>query len=105
MELWGRKPRLNHPVDRFCGSCKLFTPDGSPITHNRCWMALALLEGKEYNGYEIAVERPDGSRLTALANANPIHDESGNLVGAVNVLVDITTASRSKTPCGTRIGA
>ena len=36
------------------------------------------------------MERPDGRRLTVLAHANPIHDESGKLTGALNVLVDIS---------------
>ena len=89
-KLWGRAPKLNDPVDRYCGSFKLFGKDGSPIAHEACWMALALQTGKEYNGEEIIIERPDGSRLTALAHANPIRDEAGDLLGAVNVLVDIT---------------
>ena len=90
VQLWGRTPKLNDPVDRFCGSFKLFSPDGSPIAHEQCWMALALKMDKEYNRREIVIERPDGQRLTTLAHANPIHDESGKLLGAVNVLVDIT---------------
>jgi PAS domain S-box-containing protein len=53
-------------------------------------MARALQEGAGYNGQEIVVERPDGSRVTALAHANPIRDDSGRVVGAVNVLVDIS---------------
>src|SRR6188768_1538959 len=65
LELWGRKPRLNHPADRFCGSFKLFTPDGAPIPHSECWMALALRDQREYNGHEIVIERPDGSRVSA----------------------------------------
>lgn len=88
--LWGRAPKLNDPVDRFCGSFKLFAPDGSPIAHDRCWMALALDTGKECNGQEIVIERPNGDRATALAHANPIFDRSGKITGAVNVLVDIT---------------
>jgi PAS domain S-box-containing protein len=90
VQLWGRAPKLNDHVDRFCGSFKLFSMDGSPINHDQCWMALALKTEKEYNGHEIIVERPDGSRLTALAHANPIRDEAGRLLGAVNVLVDIS---------------
>lgn len=90
VQLWGRAPKLNDPIDRFCGSFKLFSTDGTPIAHDRCWMALALKQDKEFNKREIVIERPDGERLTALAHANPIHDESGRLVGAVNVLVDIT---------------
>jgi two-component system, LuxR family, sensor kinase FixL len=42
-------------------------------------MALALQQDKEFNGHEIVVERSDGSRLTALAHANPIHDASDQL--------------------------
>ena len=59
-------------------------------------MALALSEGQEYNGLEILVERPDGSRRTVLAHANPIHDEAGTLLGAVNVLVDITERKQTE---------
>ena len=95
VNLWGRAPSLNDPLDRFCGSFKLFAADGSPIAHDRCWMALALRDGREYNGEEILIERPDGSRVTALAHANPIHDDAGKLIGAVNVLVDISDRRRA----------
>ncbi len=96
VHLWGRAPKLNDPVDRFCGSFRLYAPDGSPIAHDRCWMALTLKTNEGCNEREIVIERPDGRRLTALAHANPIHDESGNLVGAVNVLVDITEQKRAE---------
>src|SRR5262245_65976361 len=41
VELWGREPKLNDVVDRFCGSFRLFSADGSPLPHDECWMALA----------------------------------------------------------------
>ncbi|MCI0704253.1 MAG: ATP-binding protein [Planctomycetia bacterium] len=94
--LWGRAPELNDPVDRFCGSFKLFAADGTPITHDQCWMALALRAQEGYNGCEIVIERPDGTCVTALAHANPIRDESGHLLGAVNVLVDISDRKRAE---------
>jgi PAS domain S-box-containing protein len=103
-QLWGRAPRLNDPADRFCGSFKLFSPDGSPIAHDRCWMALALQTGSRYNGYEIVVERPDGRRVTALTHANPIHDDSGQLLGAVNILVDISD-SKQREEASARLAA
>ena len=96
VKLWGRAPKLNDPVDRFCGSFKLFAKDGTRIPHDACWMALALQTGTEYNGEEIIIERPDGHRLTALAHANPIWDDAGELVGAVNVLVDISQQKQSE---------
>jgi PAS domain S-box-containing protein len=102
VQLWGRAPKLNDPRDRFCGSFKLFSADGSPISHDRCWMALALENDKEYNRREIVVERPDGERLTALAHANPIHDGSDKLLGAVNVLVDMSDSKRAQEEIETR---
>jgi len=96
LALWGRAPKLNDPIDRFCGSFKLFTADGSAIPHDECWIALALRTEQEFNGHEIVIERPDGQRRTVLAHANPIRDESGKVLGAVNVLVDITDRKRTE---------
>ena len=59
-------------------------------------MALTLRTNQGHNGREIQVERPNGERLIGLAFANPIQDESGRLVGAVNVVVDITDRKRSE---------
>ncbi|MGH8313794.1 MAG: ATP-binding protein [Steroidobacterales bacterium] len=95
VSVWGREPRLNDSVDRFCGSFRLYAADGAAITHAECWMALALKERKEFNGQEIVIERPDGRRVTVLAHANPICGETGELMGAVNVLVDITERKRA----------
>jgi PAS domain S-box-containing protein len=95
-ELWGRSPRLNDRVDRFCGSFKLYAADGSPMAHEECWMALALRRGKEFHAEEIVIERPDGRRRTALAHASPIRDERGDIVGAVNVLIDITDRKQAE---------
>jgi PAS domain S-box-containing protein len=89
-ELWGRAPKLNHPDDRFCGSFKLYRPDGTPVPHDQCFMALAVLEGQTTNGAEAILERPDGTRRFVLAHANPLRNSAGQLVGGVNVLVDIT---------------
>jgi PAS domain S-box-containing protein len=96
VEIWGQQPKLNDPLDRYCGSFKLFTVGGSPISHDRCWMALALQENQGYNDQEIVIERPDGSRRTVLAHANPLYDESDRVVGAVNILVDITERKRGE---------
>jgi PAS domain S-box-containing protein len=96
IQLWGREPKLNDTVDRFCGSFRLYLSDGTPIPHDECWMARALRTGQDYDGEEIIIERPDGSRITALAHASPIRDESGKLVGAVNVLIDISDRKRAE---------
>lgn len=90
VKLWGRTPKLNDPADRFCGSFRLFAADGSVLRHDQCWMALALQTGEDYCGQEIIIEQPDGRRLNVLAHANPIRDSQGKILGAVNILVDIS---------------
>jgi len=94
--LWGRAPQLNHPDDRYCGSFRLFQSDGSPLAHEHCWMVRALQDGKDYHGKEVLIERPDGSRVTVLAHASPIRNDAGEIVGAMNVLVDISDRKRAE---------
>jgi PAS domain S-box-containing protein len=59
-------------------------------------MALALNTGRQQVGEEIVIERPDGSRRIALAHATPLRNRSGRVIGAVNVLVDITESRRAE---------
>ncbi len=89
-QMWGRAPTLNEPMDRFCGSFRIHHSDGRAMPHDECWMALALKTRQEYNGVEIIIERPDGTRRTALAHVSPFFDEAGNLEGALNIVVDIS---------------
>jgi len=96
VQLWGRAPALHDPADRFCGSFKLFSADGSPIKHDECWMALALRNERAYDGREIIIERPDGERITCLAHVSLIHNDHGQVLGAMNVLVDITGRKRAE---------
>ncbi|HYZ75725.1 MAG TPA: ATP-binding protein [Chthoniobacterales bacterium] len=96
LRLWGRAPKLRDPVDRYCGSFRIHSADGEPISHDNSWMALALRGDREYTGCEIIVERSDGERLNVSAHASPIHDSSGKLIGAVNVLFDITERKRAE---------
>ena len=95
-DLWGREPKLNEPTERFCGSIRLFSPDGDPIEHNECWMALAVQEDRAYDDFDIVIQRPDGSRVFGVAHAHPLHDESGVLIGAVNVVVDVSERKRGE---------
>jgi PAS domain S-box-containing protein len=96
VEIWGRTPKLNDAGERFCGSFNLYSVDGRPMSHDQCWVALAIESGEEYNDRELVIERPDGSRGIVLSHARPIHDETGTLIGAVNVMVDITDRKRAE---------
>lgn len=87
-KLWGRHPELGS--SEFCGSWKLYWPDGSLLPHDECPMAIALRERRPVRGMEAVAERPDGSRVPFLAFPTPLFDAEGNLIGAVNMLVDLT---------------
>ena len=41
-ELWGRKPATGDTDERFCGSFKLYRPDGSFMPHEQCPMGDVL---------------------------------------------------------------
>jgi PAS domain S-box-containing protein len=86
--LWGYRPALGE--DRWCGSWRLCWPDGTPMRHDECPMAIALREGRSVRGGEAVAERPDGTRIPFAAYPTPLHDEAGAIIGAINVLVDIT---------------
>jgi PAS domain S-box-containing protein len=84
----GRRPVLG--MDEWCVTWKLFWPDGTPLPHNECPMALALKDGVETRGVEAIAERPDGSRRTFNPYPTVLRDSSGSMIGAINVLVDVT---------------
>lgn len=86
--MWGVSPKLGE--SEFCGSWKLYWPDGTPLPHDGCPMAIALKEKCPVRGLEAIAERPDGTRVAFLAFPTPIFDAAGNLIGAVNMLVDLT---------------
>ena len=94
VELWGYRPPLGSA--EWCGSWKLYWPDGTPMAHAECPMALALKEDRAVRGMEAAVERPDGTRVPFIPYPTPLHDETGRLVGAVNMLVDISERKRAE---------
>ncbi len=60
-ELWGHRPQLG--TDRWCGSWRLYWPDGRPLPHDECPMALTLKQGKAVRGMAAIAEREDGTRV------------------------------------------
>jgi PAS domain S-box-containing protein len=77
-ELAGRRPVIGR--DERCVTWRLYNPDGTPMPHDHCPMATASRENRAMRGATAVAERPDGT----------LRNGSGALVGAVNMLVDIT---------------
>jgi PAS domain S-box-containing protein len=92
--MWGRQPKLNS--DLWCGSWRLFWPDGTPMPHDACPMAITLKERRAVRGGQAIAERPDGSRVPFMAFPTPLHDASGAFVGAVNMLIDMSDHQRAE---------
>lgn len=90
----GRNPRIGE--DLWCVTWKLFWPDGRPLPHDQCPMAVALKENRAVRGEEAVAERPDGVRIPFIPYPTPIRDAGGNLVGAINMLVDVTERKQAE---------
>jgi PAS domain S-box-containing protein len=90
----GRVPRLGS--DSWCVTWKLYRPDGTPLPHDECPMALALKEGREIRGVTAIAERPDGTRVHFMPYPTLLRDTSGRIVGAVNMLVDLSEQMRAE---------
>jgi PAS domain S-box-containing protein len=93
IEFAGRTPKIG---DMWCVTWKLFHPDGTPLAHEDCPMAIALKENRPVRNVEAVAERPDGSRICFMPYPTPLRDETGRLLGAVNMLVDITTRKQAE---------
>jgi PAS domain S-box-containing protein len=90
---WGRRPEVG---EQWCGSWKLYWPDGRPMRHDECPMAIALKERRSVRGYEGIAERPDGSRAAFMPYPTVVVDADGTLIGAINVLIDVTERRRAE---------
>jgi two-component sensor histidine kinase len=75
---------------------QLYETDGTPLPHDRCPMAVAVREQREVRGAEAVAARPDGTRVPFIPFPTPLRDENGTMVGAVNMLVDITERKRAE---------
>ena len=93
-DLWGREPKVNERKERFCGSHQLFLTNGTPLPHEDCPMAAAVRSGTATRNAEVVMERPDGSRFTALVNIRALRDHRGKIEGAINCFQDISERKR-----------
>lgn len=95
VELAGRTPTLG--TDEWCVTWKLYWPDGTPLPHDQCPMAIALKEGRPIRDAEAVAERPDGSRVPFIPYPTPLRDSDGHIVGAINMLIDISERKQAET--------
>lgn len=87
-KLWGREPVIGQ--DRWCGSSRIFYPDGRIMPFEESPLCRAIREGRAISGEDIVIERPDGEHRLVTSNPMPVFDEENKVVGGVNILTDIT---------------
>ena len=93
--LWGCRPELGKT--KFSGFHRLYSADGTLLPHDESPTALALKQKCPIRGIEVVAERPDGTRVPFIPYPTPLFDASGALIGAVNVVVDISARKRAET--------
>jgi PAS domain S-box-containing protein len=91
-EIWGMKPRPGDTHAEFTAACKFFAIDGSPLAQSK--LSEVLESGRPVRDEEVLVERADGSRVAVLINIDPLRDNRGHMVGAVNCFQDISDSKR-----------
>jgi PAS domain S-box-containing protein len=94
-ELAGREPVIGS--DEWCVTWKLYRPDGTRLPHDQCPMAISLKEGRPIRDAEAVAERPDGTRVPFIPYPTPIRDGKGRIIGAINMLVDISERKQAET--------
>ncbi len=93
IDFTGRRPQVG--ADRWCVTWRLYTNTGEFLPHEECPMAVAINTQRPIRGVTAVAERPDGSRVAFRPYPTPIFDKDGRLVGAVNLLEDVTDELRA----------
>lgn len=95
VKLWGRTPVIGK--DTCCGTLETFHLNGEPVKFDNCPMARSLKEGIAIEGDEMIIQRPDGTKVNVMSYPVPAFDAEGELIGAVNTLIDITEQKNGET--------
>ena len=92
--LAGRTPVAGH--DSWCVTWKLYTREGKFLPHEECPMAVAVKEKRPVRGAEAVAERPDGTRIDLIPYPTPLFDADGEMIGAINMLIDVTARKQAQ---------
>lgn len=93
VNLWGRAPEVG--IETCSELMKVFRVDGSPLTNEATSGVDLTQPGGMASNEEILVERPDGSRRSVMPHPRVIRNTNGQVVGYVNMLLDITEQKKA----------
>ncbi len=95
VELWGREPNPHDHRWALRGAWRAYQ-HGRPLRPNKSPVAHVLKTGEAIINCELAIERPNHSRIDILVNVSPLHDADRTVVGVVSVFHDITEHKRAE---------
>ena len=92
--IWGEDVHVARSSAEY-GEHRAWWPEtGQRVRPEEWGLARALATGQVSPAQEIDIEAHDGERKTILDSDAPLLDESGNVIGGMSVLVDITERKR-----------
>ena len=94
VELGGSTPQIG--TDLWYAFWQFYQPDGTPLPYDQYPMAIALREGRTVEGRELRAIRPDGKQLLLIPHPTALRDSAGKVIGAVNVIVDVTERQKGE---------
>ncbi len=94
VELGGCTPEIG--ADLWYAFWEFYQPDGTPLPHDQYPMAIALREGRTVESRELRAIRPDGKQLILIPYPTALRDSSGKVIGAVNIIVDLTERQKGE---------
>ena len=91
VNLWGREPLRGDPGESYCCAYKIYQPDGTLVPHAENAVA-DVLAGRVSAAIDVeaVLERLDGSRVSVVANVVPLLNDDGDIIGAMNCMMDMT---------------
>ena len=92
--LWGRAPAGS---DRFTAAQALEERDGSPLAKDDSPVARALRTGQMLQDVNYTEVRDDGTPVAVSGTVLPLTDATGAVIGALNILQDVTPQRRADT--------
>ena len=92
VEMWGREPEIGK--ESWCGFQRVYDQDYQPLDMEKSPIGVTVAQSQSVRGAEVIAERGDGTRFNILPYPTPLFNTAGDMVGAVNMLFDITEQKR-----------
>ncbi|MCL4552910.1 MAG: SpoIIE family protein phosphatase [Candidatus Marsarchaeota archaeon] len=95
-EFFKQDIKIGSPLSHLLKETHFIKPDGTELNLDELPLMRAMLHGERVDGEETTIVLPDGSKVTTIANAAPLYDESDSIYGAVGEFEDVTIMKQAQ---------